>query len=117
MRAHIVLHAARGGSPAGIAAVTRLHVDTVRTWRGRFARGGLPALADRKRSGRPARFTPVQVAETKALACRLPADTGVPLSRWSRPALPAEPTARGITASTARRRCHPILPSVSAPSG
>jgi transposase len=30
----------------------------VRTWQGRFADGGLPALADRRRSGRPARFTP-----------------------------------------------------------
>ncbi|MFG2504755.1 IS630 family transposase [Streptomyces rubiginosohelvolus] len=107
IRAHIVLHAARGRSNARIAAETRLHVDTVRTWRGRFAHGGLPALADRKRSGRPARFTPVQVAETKALACQLPAETGVPLSRWSCPELAAELTARGITdtvsASTVRR--------------
>ncbi|MDX3540499.1 helix-turn-helix domain-containing protein [Streptomyces sp. MB09-01] len=55
-------------------------MDTVRTWRGRFAHGELPALADRKRSGRPARFTPAQVAEAKALACQLPAETGVPLS-------------------------------------
>ncbi|MFC8705841.1 IS630 family transposase [Streptomyces anulatus] len=107
IRAHIVLHAARGRSNARIAAETRLHVDTVRTWRGRFAHGGLPALADRKRSGRPARFTPVQVAETKALACQLPAETGVPLSRWSCPESAAELTARGITdtvsASTVRR--------------
>jgi hypothetical protein len=36
----------------------------------------LPALADRRRSERPARFTPVQVAEAKALACQLPAETG-----------------------------------------
>ncbi|MFJ6492873.1 IS630 family transposase [Streptomyces californicus] len=107
IRAHIVLHAARGRSNARIAAETRLHVDTVRTWRGRLAHGGLPALADRKRSGRPTRFTSVQVAETKALACQLPAETGVPLSRWSCPELAAELTARGITdtvsASTVRR--------------
>lgn len=104
MRAHIVLHAARGRSNARIAAETRLHVDTVRTWRGRFAHGGLPARADRKRSGRPARFTPVQVAETKALACQLPAETGVPLSRWSCPELAAELTARGITDSISASR-------------
>ncbi|WP_234320779.1 IS630 family transposase [Streptomyces sp. NRRL B-1381] len=107
IRAHIVLHAARGRSNARIAAETRLPVDTVRTWRGRLAHGGLPALADRKRSGRPTRFTSVQVAETKALACQLPAETGVPLSRWSCPELAAELTARGITdtvsASTVRR--------------
>ncbi|GGV00744.1 IS630 family transposase [Streptomyces albospinus] len=96
-----------GRSNARIAHETGLHLDTVRAWRSRFARGGLSALADRKRSGRPARFTPVQIAETKALACQLPAETGVPLSRWSCPELAAELTARGITdtvsASTVRR--------------
>lgn len=106
-RAAVVLLAARGRGNARIAAETHLHVDTVRTWRGRFAHGGLPALADRKRPGRPARFTPVQVAEAKALACQLPAETGVPLARWSCPELAAELTARGITdsvsASTVRR--------------
>ncbi|MER6282572.1 IS630 family transposase [Streptomyces sviceus] len=99
--------AARGRGNARIAAETRLHVDTVRTWRGRFAAGGLPALADRKRSGRPARFTPLQVTDAKALASQLPAETGVPLSRWSCPELAAELTARGIndsvSASTVRR--------------
>lgn len=107
VRAQIVLHAARGRSNARIAHETGLHLDTVRAWRGRFAHGGMPALADRKRSGRPARFTPVQVAGAKALACQLPAETGVPLSRWSCPELAAELTARGITetvsASTVRR--------------
>jgi hypothetical protein len=39
----------------------------------------------------------VQVAEAKALACQLPAETGVPLSRWSCPELAAELTAPGIT--------------------
>ncbi|WP_235486479.1 helix-turn-helix domain-containing protein [Streptomyces roseoverticillatus] len=79
--AQVVLHAARGHSNAQIARETGLHLDTVRRWRGRFAHGGLPALADCRRSGRPARFTPVQVAEAEAPACRLPAETGVPLSR------------------------------------
>ncbi|MFI5872229.1 helix-turn-helix domain-containing protein [Streptomyces sp. NPDC051445] len=70
MRAQVVLHAARGRSNARVAHETGLHLDTVRTWRGRFADGGLPALAECKRSGRPARFTPGQVAEAKALAGR-----------------------------------------------
>ncbi|WP_262506009.1 IS630 family transposase [Streptomyces sp. TRM68367] len=107
VRAQVVLHAACGYSKARITRETGLHIDTVRTWRGRFAEQGLVGLADRKRSGRPARFTPVQVAEAKALACQLPAETGAPLSRWSCPELAAELTARGITdtvsASTVRR--------------
>ncbi|MFI6007186.1 helix-turn-helix domain-containing protein [Streptomyces sp. NPDC051366] len=107
VRAHLVLHAARGRSNARIAAETGLHVDTVRTWRGRFATGGLPALTDRKRSGRPPRFTPVQVTEVKALAYQLPAETGAPLSRWSCPELAREAVSRGLTGavstSTVRR--------------
>ncbi|MGW1847328.1 IS630 family transposase [Streptomyces sp. NPDC001966] len=106
-RATIVLLAARGRSNARIAAQTRMHVDTVRTWRGRFVAGGLPALADRKRSGRPVSFSALQVAEVKALACQLPAETGTPLSRWSCPELAREVVARAIapaiSASTVRR--------------
>lgn len=50
-RATIVLPAARWCSHARMSAQTLLQVDTVRTWRGRFATGGLPALADRSRKG------------------------------------------------------------------
>jgi transposase len=106
-RAEVVLAAARGHSNARIARDTGLHLDTVRTWRGRFASGGLPALADRKRSGRPPLFTPMQTAEVKALACQLPAESGVPLARWSCPELARAAVERGITvfvsASTVRR--------------
>lgn len=47
------------------------------------------------------------VVSIKALACELPAQTGVPLSRWSAPELVVEAVARGvvdtISASTVRR--------------
>lgn len=99
VRAQIVLHAARGRSNAHIARETSLHLDTVSTWRGRFATGGLPALSDRKRSGRPASFTTLQVAEVKALVCQLPAETGTPLSRWSCPKLAREVVDRSIAES------------------
>lgn len=99
VRAQVVLHAARGRSNARIARETGLHLDTVRTWRGRFAERGLPGLSDRKRSGRPPSFTALQVAEVKALACQLPAETVTPLSRWSCPELAREVVARGIAGS------------------
>ncbi|MFI1369739.1 IS630 family transposase [Streptomyces griseochromogenes] len=105
--AQVVLHAARGRSNARIARETGLHLDTVRRWRGRFADAGLPGLKDRQRCGRPASFTPLQAAEVKALACRLPAETGVPVSRWSCPEPAREAAERGIaafvSASTVRR--------------
>ncbi len=83
IRAKIVLAAAQGHTNAAIAAELGMHIDTVRKWRRRFCEHGIGGLADRARSGRPPRFTPVQVAEVKALACTLPAESGLPLSRWS----------------------------------
>ncbi|MGI8308395.1 IS630 family transposase [Saccharopolyspora hattusasensis] len=99
LRAQIIRHAARGRCNARIARETGLHLDTVRTWRSRFAEHGLPGLSDRKRTGRPPSFTALQVAETKALACQLPAETGTPLSRWSCPELAREVVARAIAGS------------------
>src|SRR5437660_7180168 len=49
-----------------------------------------------------AAFPPAQVAEVKALACELPAQSGVPLSRWSTAELAAEATIRGIMADVSR---------------
>jgi transposase len=96
LRAKIVLLAARGLPNAQIAARLGVTVDTARKWRGRFATHRLAGLADRPRTGRPARFTPLQVAEVKALACQLPAEQGVPLSVWSCPELAREAVCRGI---------------------
>ncbi|MFJ9847301.1 IS630 family transposase [Kitasatospora sp. NPDC101155] len=107
LRAQVVLHAARGRSNARIARETGLHLDTVRTWRGRFAEHGLPGLTDRKRTGRPRMFNALQSAQVTALACQLPAESGVPLARWSAPELAREAIERGIaafvSASTVRR--------------
>jgi hypothetical protein len=107
IRVRIVLDAAHGYSNAKIARRRGVVIDTVRRWRGRYAREGLAGLADRSRGGRPPKFPPVQVAEIKALACQLPAETGAPLSRWSCPDLAACVVSQGIaaaiSASTIRR--------------
>jgi transposase len=90
LRAQIVLAAARGRASAQIAADLHVSVDTVRTWRGRFAARGLAGLADLPRPGRPRRISALDRAAVVALACQLPATTGVPLSRWTAPELAAE---------------------------
>jgi hypothetical protein len=46
-------------------------------------------------------FPPAQVAEVKAMACALPAEKGVPLSRWSAAELAVEAVKRGIVATIA----------------
>jgi transposase len=106
LRAAIVLAAAAGQDNAVIARELRVCTGTVRKWRRRFAAGRLPGLKDAPRSGRPPVFTAADRAEVIALACALPAESGVPLSRWSGPDLARELTARcdiPASASTIRR--------------
>ena len=103
-RARIVLAAAEGKPNAQIAASLRVCEDTVRKWRNRWcAAPGVASLSDAKRSGRPPEFSPVQVAEVKAAVCAPPADSGLPLARWSCPELARYAVAAGI--------CESISPS------
>jgi transposase len=106
LRAKIVLAAAAGQASAAIARELGVCTDTVRKWRRRFAEGRLAGLAGAPRSGRPPVFTAADRAEVVALACALPAGSGVPLSKWSGPDLARELAARchiTVSASTIRR--------------
>ncbi len=99
-RVRIVLLAARGYPNTVIAAHVGAGVDTVRKWRHRWWRcPRLASLGDAKRMGRPPRFTPVQVAGLKALACAPPENSGLPLARWSAPELARHAIAEGICTS------------------
>jgi len=101
LRAQIVLAAAAGSTNVAIAAQVGAHVDTVRKWRRRFAAARLAGLKDAPRSGRPPVFTATHRAEAIALACALPAESGVPLSRWSCPELARELATRCQIAASA----------------
>jgi transposase len=96
LRAQVVLAAARGRPNARIAADLGVSVDTVRKWRGRFAQLRMTGLKDLPRSGRPRLIPEADRAAVVALACQLPADTGVPLARWTGPELAAELAAQGL---------------------
>src|SRR5664280_2110277 len=104
LRAGIVLAAADGHPNARIAASLGICEDTARKWRHRwFAAPGVSSLGDAHRSGRRPVFTPVQVAQVKAIACTPPKDAGQPLSRWSCPELARQAVTAGI--------CRSISPS------
>lgn len=96
LRALIVLAAARGHRNARIAGDLGIDEGTVRKWRGRFAELRLAGLRDLPRCGRPRLIPEQDRAAVVALACQLPVDTGVPLSRWTGPELAAELAAQGL---------------------
>ena len=96
LRALIVLAAARGHRNARIARDLGIDEGTVRKWRGRFAELRLAGLRDLPRYGRPRLIPEQDRAAVVALACQLPVDTGVPLSRWTGPELAAELAAQGL---------------------
>jgi transposase len=99
LRAQIVLAAAMGRSTARIARDLRISQDTARKWRGRFADRGLEGLSDLPRPGRPRQISAEVRAAVVALACQLPAVTGVPLAHWTGPELAAELTAQNLVSS------------------
>jgi transposase len=96
VRARIVLAASEGVSNAQIAREVGVCEDTARRWRQRFCARRIDGLKDRPRSGRPPVFTPVEVAEVKALACSRPADHGLPLTRWSTAELTTHAISTGL---------------------
>src|ERR1035437_5371323 len=116
VRALIVLAAAAGHGNAAIAGGLGVTADTVRKWRGRFADSGLEGLRDLPRPGRPRQITAATRAAVVALACQLPAATGVPIGHWTGPDLLREltgvPGTQAISATPLLRILaeHPVKP-------
>ncbi len=82
-RARIVWRAARGETPPSIAETLGLSAETVRRRIRRFNAEGLAALEDHHRSGRPATYSPEQVATVVALALTAPKSLGLPFASWT----------------------------------
>jgi transposase len=100
LRARIVLLAHASWPNARIAAELGCAVNTVRTWRRRFARGGVPALADRPRSGRPEVYGPGVRLQIVAAATSVPPEG---TSAWTHALIAAHLAGTGISASQAGR--------------
>ena len=82
-RARLILGSATGLGSRALAQQERLSRTTVRRWLSRFLAKRCDGLHDRPRSGRPTVITPAARALVVALACELPAQRKVPLSRYS----------------------------------
>jgi transposase len=99
-RARIALLAGAGWPNARIAAALGCTQTTVRTWRRRFARRGMPALADRPRSGRPQVHGPdVRLAIVAAATSVPPEGTSV----WTHALIAGQLAGTGISVSQTGR--------------
>jgi transposase len=100
LRARIVLLAYAGRPNARIAAELGCAVNTVRTWRRRFVHGGMPALSDLPRSGRPEVYGPGVRLRIVAAATSVPPE-GNPA--WTHALIAGQLAGTGISASQAGR--------------
>lgn len=84
-RLRATLLAAGGMGPLAVAERTGASRESVMRWLTRFRQGGVPALADRPKSGRPRRYDAKLRAKIAATACQPPQGQ----NRWTVRALAA----------------------------
>jgi transposase len=101
LRARIVLLAADGWASRAIAAELGCSEPTVRRWRQRFERRGVPGLFDRPRSGRPEVYGPSDRLAVIAVATSLPPEGA---ARWTQALVAGQLTERGLALSRATVR-------------
>jgi transposase len=102
-RARIIWRASQGYEPPAIAERLRLDAETVRKRIHRFNAEGLAGLEDRPRCGRPATYSPAQVAEVIAAALTDPRALGLPFASWTLDRLAAHLNAqKGIAIKRSR---------------
>lgn len=82
-RLEMVKAADQGQSLGSIAAWSGRSVETVRRWLTRFAEGGVAALADAPRPGRPVIADAAYLAAVEQAVETRPADLGLPFDVWT----------------------------------
>jgi len=99
VRAKAILLAADGLENKQIGEQLQMPRQIISKWRKRFFEQRLAGLQDRPRRGRPVRFSPKVIMEVKAMACQLPCERNLPLSRISHADIAREVVENGIAAS------------------
>src|SRR5918912_1043873 len=82
-RARIIWQASHGAAAPAIAATLHIDAETVRRRLRRFNDEGLQALEDHSRAGRPATYSPDEVAEVIAAALTAPRTLNLPFAAWT----------------------------------
>lgn len=78
VRAHAILLSAKGFDVETLAVIFGVDRDTVSAWLNRFEQGGVPALCDAAKAGRPGKITP-QAQEVLHQALQTPQPNLKPL--------------------------------------
>ena len=82
-RARMIWQANHGASAPAIAATLHIDSETVRRRIRRFNDEGLQALEDHSRAGRPATYSPDEVAEVITAALTAPRTLNLPFAAWT----------------------------------
>jgi transposase len=83
LRARIILLSQFGRRVVDTAAALSIDEQRVRRWRKRFIEGGMDALRDRQRGGRPRRISDKAWTKIAVLVVQPPRKFGVALNRWT----------------------------------
>jgi putative transposase len=131
IRANIILQANNGKRNAHIAEDIDCSINTVRTWRGRWAkaeevlRGAeqkmeakeyrqlvRDVLTDNPRSGSPGKFSAEQLCQIIAVACQPPEEVDCPVTHWTPKELANEVVKQEIVESISVRHIGRFLKGV-----
>lgn len=130
-RAQVILSAASSMTNTEISLSLRLTRNRVRLWRNRFndavtslnqaevegmedealRRKILLVLMDEQRRGSPGKFSLEEIVQIVALACELPATSGLPVTHWTPTELALEAVLRGIVTEISPRSVGRFLKS------
>lgn len=83
IRAKVILLSAKKLGVNEVSRALSLDPQVVRRWKKRFIAGGVEALRDRTRTGRPARIAKKVWQKIATLVVQPPTKFGLPLARWS----------------------------------
>src|SRR5438046_2184301 len=83
LRAQLLLGLRDGETPSALAERLGITRPTVYAWLRRFNEAGISGLQDQPRPGRPATYTPEQVAEVIAASLTKPDELGLPFGCWT----------------------------------
>jgi len=131
IRANIILQANGDGRNAHIAEDVGCHIDTVRTWRKRWAESESSladaeqemeakeyrqmvrnVLTDNPRSGSPGKFSAEQLCQIIAVACQPPEEVDCPVTHWTPRELANEVVKQKIVESISVRHIGRFLKGV-----